>query len=209
MKAVSVNPVDVKVRANARPEAGQARVLGFDAAGIVESVGSAVTLFKPGEEVFYAGAIDRPGSNSELHLVDEHIVGRKPTSLSFRAGGCFTADVDHRVGVVVRSLGLSFGEKTRGGTLLVINGAGGVGSILLQLARRLTGLTVIATASRADTRAWSLAMGAHQVIDHHQPFAPQLQALGLREVQYVASLTASDRHIGSIAEVIALKASLR
>jgi zinc-binding alcohol dehydrogenase family protein len=203
VKAVSVNPVDVKRRANAAPPKGEARVLGFDAAGVVDAVGSDVTLFKPGDEVFYAGAIDRPGTNSALHLVDERIVGHKPRTLSFSQAAALPLTSITAWELLFDRLGVPYGTKTSTGTLLIINGAGGVGSILTQIAHRLTGLTVVATASRPETIAWCLEMGAHHVIDHHRPFAEALNKIGIADVEYVASLTATDKHLPGIEAVIA------
>ncbi|SHH41392.1 zinc-binding alcohol dehydrogenase family protein [Bradyrhizobium erythrophlei] len=203
VKAVSVNPADVKSRASAVPPKGEARVLGFDAAGVVDSVGSGVTLFQPGDEVFYAGAIDRPGTNCELHLVDERIAGRKPTTLSFSQAAALPLTSITAWELLFDRLGVPYGTKTQGGTLLIINGAGGVGSILTQIARRLTGLTIVATASRPETIAWCHEMGAHHVIDHHQPFNQALKSIGIDQVEYVAGLTATSQHLSSIAAVIA------
>jgi zinc-binding alcohol dehydrogenase family protein len=203
VRAVSVNPVDIKRRVNAAPPPGETRILGFDAAGVVEAVGEKVTLFRPGGEVFYAGALDRPGTNSELHLVDERIVGRKPTTLSFTEAAALPLTAITAWELLFERLGVPCGRKTSDGTLLIINGAGGVGSILTQLARRLTGLTVVATASRAETVAWCRKMGAHHVIDHRRPLNEELKAIGIPAVEYVASLTASDQHLPAVIEAIA------
>src|ERR1700738_222819 len=203
VRAVSVNPVDIKQRLNTAPPAGQTRILGFDAAGVVESVGEKVTLFKPGDEVFYAGAIDRPGTNSELHLVDERIVGRKPKTLSFTEAAALPLTSITAWELLFDRLGVPCGRKTRGGTLLIIKGAGGVGSILTQLARRLTGLTVVGTASRTETVAWCRKMGAHHVIDHRRPLNEGLKAIGFPTVEYVAGLTAPDQPLPAIVEAIA------
>ncbi|WP_340117876.1 zinc-binding alcohol dehydrogenase family protein [Pelagibius sp. 7325] len=202
VKAVSVNPVDVKQRSKAAPPAGEARVLGFDAAGIVEAVGSEVTGFKPGDEVYYAGAIDRPGSNSALQLVDERIVAHKPKSLTFAEAAALPLTSLTAWELLFDRLGVEFGRKTEAGSLLIINGAGGVGSILTQLAHRLTGLTVITTASRPETIAWSREMGADHVIDHRKPLDEELARIGFPEVDYIASLTATDRHFPAIAKAI-------
>lgn len=200
--AVSVNPVDVKQRAAAAPPEGTARVLGFDAAGVVEAVGNAVTRFAPGDDVFYAGALDRPGCNSELHLVDERLVGRKPASLSFEQAAALPLTAVTAWELLFTRLGVARSPDAKG-TLLVINGAGGVGSILIQIARRLTGLTVIATASRPETVAWCREMGAHHVIDHRQPLDQGLRALGLSDIAYVAALTSTGHHLPAIVELIA------
>jgi zinc-binding alcohol dehydrogenase family protein len=201
VQAVSVNPVDVKQRARAAPPAGQARVLGFDAAGVVDAVGAEVSLFKPGDAVFYAGTIDRPGSNSEFHLVDERIVGRKPASLGFDQAAALPLTAITAWELLFDRLGVARGAA--GGTLLVINGAGGVGSILTQIARQLTGLTVVATASRPETVDWCLSMGAHHVIDHAKPLDEGLHTIGIQHVEYVAGLTATDRHFPAIVKAIA------
>jgi zinc-binding alcohol dehydrogenase family protein len=203
VKAVAVNPVDTKVRKGAAPAEGQARVLGWDAAGVVEAVGEQVTLFRPGDEVFYAGALQRPGTNAELHAVDERIVGRKPRSLGWEAAAALPLTTLTAWELLFDRLRVPYGEKTTGGVLLVINGAGGVGSILIQLARRLTGLTVVATASRPETIEWVRTMGAHHVIDHRKPLNEGLKAIGAGSADYVASLTASDQHLPAIAELIA------
>jgi zinc-binding alcohol dehydrogenase family protein len=203
VKAVSVNPVDVKLRAGAAPPAGETRILGFDAAGIVDAIGSGVTLFQPGDEVYYAGALDRPGSNSEQHLVDERLVGRKPKSLTFAQAAALPLTSITAWELLFDRLGVAYGEKTRHGTLLIINGAGGVGSMLTQIARRLTGPTIVATASRPETIAWCLKMGAHHVIDHRGRLDEALQAIGIPEVEYVAGLTATDKHLPSIVSAIA------
>lgn len=208
VEAVSVNPVDAKVRAGATPPAGEARVLGWDAAGVVEAVGSDAHLFKPGDAVFYAGALDRPGSNSALHAVDERIVGRKPASLSFAQAAALPLTAITAWELLFDRLGVPYGVKTQEGALLVVNGAGGVGSILIQLARRLTGLTVIATASRPETIAWVKEMGAHHVIDHRRPLDEGLQAIGIPEVGCVASLTGTEGHLPAILKALAPQGKL-
>tara|TARA_R110002020_G_scaffold25127_16_gene81830 strand:+ start:8628 stop:9623 length:996 start_codon:yes stop_codon:yes gene_type:complete len=200
VKGVSVNPVDVKLRAAAAPEGG-ARILGFDAAGIVVETGAEVTAFKPGDEVFYAGDVTRPGTNAELHAVDERIVGRKPASLDFTEAAGLPLTSITAWEILFDSFRLAEGGGA-GDSLLVAGGAGGVGSILIQLARKLTGLTVIATASRPETRDWVTRMGAHHVIDHRQPMAEQVAELGLAP-RYVAALTATDTHYPDILKLIA------
>src|SRR3984893_6609889 len=203
VRAVSVNPVDIKQRINTAPPSGQTRILGFDAAGVVEAVGEKVTLFKPGDDVFYAGALDRPGTNSELHRVYQRIVGRKPKTLSFTEAAALPLTSITAWELLFDRMGVPYGRKTSGGTLLIINGAGGVGSILTQLARRLTGLTVVATASRTETVAWCRKMGAHHVIDHRRPLNEGLKTIGIPTVEYVAALTATDQHLPAIVEAIA------
>ncbi|MGF7148915.1 zinc-binding alcohol dehydrogenase family protein [Sphingomonas zeicaulis] len=203
VRAVSVNPVDVKVRGSGTPPPGAPKILGFDAAGIVEAVGSEVSLFKAGDAVFYAGDLSRPGTNAELHLVDERIVGHKPASLGWAEAAALPLTAITAWELLFDRLGIAHGRKTAGGSLLVINGAGGVGSILIQLARRLTGLTVIATASRPETKAWVETMGAHLVIDHHKPLDEELARIGHPEVNYVAGLTGSDHYIALFPKIVA------
>jgi len=200
VRAISVNPVDTKVRRRAAPAEGAYKILGYDAAGVVESVGSEVTLFRPGDAVFYAGAITRPGTNSELHLVDERIVGRKPNSLSFAEASALPLTAITAWELLFDRLGVA---RTSDAALLVVGGAGGVGSILIQLARKLTGLTVIATASRPETIAWCRDLGAHHVIDHRQPLSAGLQAIGFKTVPLIASLTQTDTHFAELVKVIA------
>jgi NADPH2:quinone reductase len=159
VRAVSVNPVDHKVR-----RGGGDKVLGWDAAGEVVAVGSEVSLFAPGDEVYYAGSIDRPGTNSRLHLVDERIVGRKPRSLDFAAAAALPLTTITAWETLFDRFRLDAGST---GTLLVLGAAGGVGSMVIQLARALTGLTVIGSASRDESRKWALDLGAHDVVDHH------------------------------------------
>ncbi len=203
VQAVSVNPVDVKLRAHAAPAEGSARVLGFDAAGVVEAVGAEVTLFRPGERVYYAGALDRPGSNAELQLVDERVVGHMPATLSFADAAALPLTSLTAWELLFERLGVLRERDARGDALLVVGGAGGVGSMLIQLARQLTGLRVIATASRPETVAWCRELGAHDVIDHRGSLAEQLAAIGAPEVRYIAGLTHTERHFPVLARVIA------
>jgi zinc-binding alcohol dehydrogenase family protein len=180
VRAVSVNPVDTKVRKSAKPEAGQWKVLGWDATGVVKAVGPQVTLFKPGDRVWYAGSIARAGSNSELQLVDERIVGRMPASLDFGAAAALPLTGLTAWEMLFDRLQVPTGDDSgKGKTLLVIGAAGGVGSILVQLARQLTQLTIIGTASRPETREWVRELGAHHVIDHSKPLAAEIAAAGL------------------------------
>lgn len=202
VEAVSVNPVDTKVRRRGDPEGGE-RILGWDAAGRVEAIGSDVTLFKPGDEVYYAGSIVRPGANSEAHLVDERIVGRKPATLSFAEAAALPLTTITAWELLFDRIGVRRGEGQDKRSLLVVGGAGGVGSIAIQLARKLTGLTILATASRPETEAWVRELGAHHVIDHRQAFGRQLQDLGLPQIDVVAALTATAQHAAQIGEIIA------
>lgn len=200
--AVSVNAIDVKLRVSSAPKGGP-RVLGYDGAGIVKSVGESVTLFSPGDSVYHAGSISRPGTNAQFHLVDERIVGRMPNSLSFMEAAALPLTAITAWELLFDQLGVQRGEGIGDGTMLIINGAGGVGSILVQLASRLTGLKVVATASRPETRDWARSMGADHVIDHHGDIAGQLADIGIRAVTHVAGLTQTDRHLPSIAKIIA------
>lgn len=199
VRGVSVNPVDVKLRASAQPESGP-RILGFDAAGVVQAVGSETTRFQPGDEVFYAGDITRPGTNAALQVVDERIVGRKPSSLSFTEAAGMPLTTITAWEILFDSFGLKEGEGA-GETLLVVGGAGGVGSILIQLAKKLTSVEVIATASRDETRAWVKKMGADHVINHRNPLDEEMKALGIVP-RYVASLTHTSRHFEAVQALI-------
>ena len=203
VKAISANPVDYKVRKRAAPPAGEYKILGFDAAGVVDAVGPDVSLFKPGDEVFYAGSIQRQGTNSEFHLVDERIVGNKPKSLSFAQAAALPLTSITAWELLFDRLGAVPGKSVDPRTLLIMGGAGGVGSILIQLARRLTGLTVVATATRPESQQWCLELGAHAVIDHAKPMKEQIEKLKLPPVGLVASLTFTDQHYKAIAEVMA------
>ena len=177
VKAISVNPVDVKVRASGRPDGSGYKILGWDAAGVVEAIGPECSLFKPGDEVFYAGSIARSGTNAERHLVDERIVGRKPRTLTFADAAALPLTSITAWELLFDRFEVGPGKRVNQGNLLIVGGAGGVGSILIQLARKLTGLTVIATASRPETRQWCLDLGAHHVIDHSKSFAEQLEVI--------------------------------
>jgi zinc-binding alcohol dehydrogenase family protein len=203
VKAVSVNPVDTKVRKRAAPPEGDTKILGFDAAGVIDAVGAGVTLFKPGDEVFYAGSILRQGTNSEFHLVDERIVGRKPRTLSFTQAAALPLTSITAWELLFDRLSVRPGKSLDPRTLLIVGGAGGVGSILIQLARRLTGLTVVATASRPESRTWCLELGAHAVIDHAKPMKEQIEQLKFPPVALIASLTSTDQHYKALAELIA------
>jgi zinc-binding alcohol dehydrogenase family protein len=196
--------VDTKVRMRAAPNPGEPpKVLGYDAAGTVEAVGPEVTLFKPGDDVFYAGSIARPGTNAEFHLVDERIVGSKPNSLSFSQAAALPLTSITAWELLFDRLAVRPGKTPDGRALLILGGAGGVGSIMIQLARRLTALTVIATTSRDETRAWCRKLGTHHVIDHSMPLAAQLKAIGHAEVALIAGITGTDQHYPVVPEIIA------
>lgn len=200
VKGISVNPVDVKLRAARAPE-DVSGILGFDGAGTVVGVGSDVSTYAIGDHVFYAGDVTRSGTNSELHVVDERIVGQKPAKLDFveSAGLPLTSITAWEMLFDSFRLSENGGE---GQSLLVIGGAGGVGSILIQLAKALTKLTVIATASRPETESWVRKMGADHVISHRGDVSAQVKELGLTP-SYVAALTATDQHWAAIVELIA------
>ncbi|WP_460139648.1 zinc-binding alcohol dehydrogenase family protein [Pseudomonas sp. S2_E01] len=199
VKAIAVNPVDTKVRA--RSTSKQPQVLGWDTVGIVREVGGDVSLFRPGDEVFYAGAIDRPGSYSEFHLVDERIVGHKPRTLDNASAAALPLTSITAWELLFDRLGVKEGGG-KGQSLLVIGAGGGVGSILVQLARKLTQLTVIGTASRPETRDWVRELGAHHVIDHSGSISLQLENLKQSPVDYVISLTHTDTYLPQIVEVL-------
>jgi zinc-binding alcohol dehydrogenase family protein len=198
--AVSMNPVDTKLRRNMAPPEGEARVLGFDAAGVVEAVGETVSLFKPGDRVFYAGALNRPGSNAELQCVDERLVGRMPATLGFAQAAALPLTSITSWELLFERLGVTAETE---GALLIVGAAGGVGSILTQLARQLTKLTVIGSASRDCTQAWVRELGAQHVIDHRQPLAAELKRIGIDAVTHVASLTHTEAHYAQIVEALA------
>lgn len=203
VKAISVNPVDTKIRRGTRAEPGTFKVLGWDAAGIVADVGPGVTHFRPGDEVYYAGDLTRQGTNAELHLVDERIVGRKPSSLGFAESAALPLTAITAWEALFDRLDVARPVAGASPLLLIIGGAGGVGSIAVQLARRLTPLTVIATASRPETDAWVRALGAHHVLDHSRPLAAEVAALGLGAPSFVLSTTGTTGHIPEIAALIA------
>lgn len=204
VRAVSVNPVDTKVRRGVAPDAGGWKVLGWDAAGVVVEAGAEASLFRPGDEVFYAGALGRPGTNAELHVVDERIVGRKPRSLDWAEAAAMPLTAVTAWEALFERLDVrGQAVPSAAPALLVIGGAGGVGSMAVQLARQLTDLTVIATASRPETRDWATGLGAHHVIDHRQPLAPQVAALGLGAPAFVFSTTQTQAHMQQVAELIA------
>ena len=203
IRAISVNPVDTKVRRNARPEPGQWKVLGWDAAGIVVEAGPEATLFKPGDAVFYAGAINRPGTNAEFHLVDERIVGTKPASVDWSEAAALPLTAITAWETLFDRFDVRRPVPGAAPALVIIGGAGGVGSIAIQLAHTLTDLTVIATASRPETQRWVRALGADHVIDHRQPLAAQVEALGIGLPGFVFSTTNTAEHVAEIVKFIA------
>ncbi len=185
VKAISINPVDTKVRKSKDTVEDPPRVLGWDASGVVESVGPDVTLFKPGDEVYYAGDITRSGSNAEYQLVDERIVGTKPKSLNFAESAALPLTSITAYEALFDRLGIDRDGANKGESILIIGGAGGVGSIGIQLAKA-AGLTIIATASRPETTSWVKELGAEHVVNHHEPMVEQVRALGFEHVDHIA-----------------------
>ena len=200
VSAISVNPVDTKVRAPKDKHEDQPRVLGWDAVGVVEAIGPAVSLFKPGDRVYYAGDITRPGSNSEYQLVDERIVGRAPASLSNAEAAALPLTAITAWEGLFDRLRINRHEDAAK-TLLIIGGAGGVGSIAIQLAKQLTMVTVIATASRPETREWCLSLGADYVVDHRE-LINSMHAAGHEQVDYIFCLNNTDQHWLSLCDLV-------
>lgn len=204
IRAVAVNPVDTKVRKRRAEDATKPLILGWDAAGVVEAVGADVSRFKAGDEVWYAGDITRDGCNAEYQCVDERIVSHKPHSLDFAEAAALPLTTITAWEGLFDRMGFSpeHAKLNEGKNLLVIGGAGGVGSITIQLAARMAGLTVIATASREESADWCREMGAHHVINHQQPLLPQLKGLGLGEVDGIYCCSDVDTYWAGMAEAI-------
>ncbi|MFT5594853.1 MAG: zinc-binding alcohol dehydrogenase family protein [Oceanicoccus sp.] len=203
--AISINPVDAKLRQRLRPEKGEPKVLGYDAVGTVSAVGDTCTLFKVGDKVFYAGDMSRQGSNAEFQLVDERIVGKAPTSISNAeiAALPLTAITAYEMLFDRLQVDVKSKYQTSQNAVLVTGGAGGVGSIMIQLLKALNPeITVIATASRKDTQAWCKRMGADHVINHSNGIASELKKIGVNEVSHIASITHTHLHFEDFAEVI-------
>ena len=199
--AISVNPVDYKMR-GAASEGDAPRVLGWDVAGVVTAVGSEVSLFKVGDAVFYAGSIARQGANSAFHAVDERIVGRKPATLDFAQAAALPLTSITAWEALFERLGVSASGADQGKSILIIGGAGGVGSMAIQLAKKLAQLTVVATASRPESAAWCKALGADHVVDHHGDLVAQLAALGVPAVDFILCLNDTDQHFAAMAAAI-------
>lgn len=202
VRAIGVNPVDFKVRQRAAAEPGKTKVLGWDAVGEVVATGEAVSLFEPGDQVYYAGDVTRQGSNAEYQIVDERIVGRKPASLNDAEAAALPLTTITAWEMLFDHLGLerqSPGEiNPTDDVILVVGAAGGVGSILIQLAKKLTGATVVATASRPESRQWVETLGADFVVNHREPLLPQIEQLvsdgNIASITHVASLNATDQY---------------
>ncbi|WP_374346982.1 zinc-binding alcohol dehydrogenase family protein [Chitinimonas sp.] len=205
--AVSVNPVDTKIRNSRQPQAGQAEILGWDAVGVVDALGKSVTGFAIGDRVWYAGAINRPGSNAQFQLVDARIASHAPQELDDAQAAALPLTSITAWEILFSRFGIGEGGGA-GQTLLITGAAGGVGSILIQLARTLTRLTVVATTSRPESSDWVKSLGAHHVINHHEPFVPQLQAAGIANVQLAASLTHTAQHFDQLIDSLAPQGKL-
>ncbi len=202
VKAVAVNPVDTKIRKSAAPTEGEYKVLGFDAVGVVQAIGDKVSLFNVGDEVWYAGDITRSGSNAEYQLIDERIVGHKPLSLSFADAAALPLTGITAWELLFDRLQLPKDGSAKDARILIIGAAGGVGSIIIQLAKKLTGATVIGSASRPETCEWVQQLGADYVINHHQPLSQELAKHHITDVTHVISLTHTDQHFDEIVEII-------
>ncbi|MEL7581041.1 zinc-binding alcohol dehydrogenase family protein [Pseudoalteromonas sp. D15MCD-2] len=201
VEAISVNPVDTKIRANVSPGNGY-KVIGWDAVGTVKAVGDKVSLFNVGDRVFYAGDLTRQGSNAELQLVDERIVGLAPTSLSNSEAAALPLTSITAWELLFDRLQIEKSKSNKPASVLVIGAAGGVGSILVQLAKQLTNLTVVGTAAREESANWLKDLGVDHVLDHSKNLNEQRLAADLNEFDYVVSLTHTDQHLDSIMEVI-------
>lgn len=203
VKAISVNPVDYKIRSPKDKVEPSPRILGWDVSGVVEAVGDNCSLFVPGDEVYYAGDLTRPGGNSEYHLVDERIVGKKPSSLTFAETAALPLTTITAYEALFERLGVHLDKTSnQGKSILVVGASGGVGSIATQLAN-LAGLTVIATASRPETASWTKNMGSEHVINHHENMPSQIHSLGFEYVDYILCLNATESHWESMVELIA------
>jgi NADPH:quinone reductase len=207
VRAVSVNPVDYKVASGGGPGApadtGAIKVVGYDAAGVVVETGREAQLFKPGDDVFYAGSVGRQGANMEFHLVDERIVGRKPRMLDFAAAAALPLTSITAWEAMFDRLDVAKPVPGAARAILILGGAGGVGSIAIQLARQLTDLTIVATASRPETVQWAKDMGTHHVVDHRKPLAPQIAALGMGAPGFIFATSPIGGVIADLAELIA------
>ena len=202
VKAISVNPVDTKMRAPKDISEAHPRVLGWDAAGIVAEVGDQVTGFKPGDQVYYAGDITRPGSNSEFQLVDARIVGHQPKNLDFAQAAALPLTSITAWEALFERLGIGKHGENAGASILIIGGAGGVGSIAIQLAKKLAKLQVIATASRSETREWCQKLGADAIANHRNNLAEEIKQAGYPNVDYILCLNSTDHHWPAITAAI-------
>ncbi|WP_440905403.1 zinc-binding alcohol dehydrogenase family protein [Catenovulum sp. SX2] len=206
INAIAVNPVDYKIRQCVQPENNQAKVLGWDAVGEVVAVGDKVSLFNVGDQVFYAGDLTRQGANAQYQLVDERIVGRKPSSLTNAEAAAIPLTAITAWEMLFDHLQIQ--QQSAGNTqktdevILVTGAAGGVGSILIQIVKAITGATVIATASRESSKQWVTELGADYVVDHSKPLAPQIESLNIGFVTHVASLNGTDNYLDDYIQVL-------
>ncbi len=200
VQAISVNPVDYKIRANMQPPGEDYKILGWDASGTVKAIGSEVSNFKVGDKVWYAGDLTRPGCNAQFQLVDERIVGRMPQSLSFAEAAALPLTTITAWEMLFDRLDVPMREKK---SVLVIGAAGGVGSIMVQLLANLTKLQIIGTASRPKSIAWLKELGVDHIIDHHLPLSEELSRIGLNSVEYVISLNNTEDHYDEIVKCLA------
>ena len=202
VKAISVNPVDTKVRSPKDKTEDQPRILGWDAAGVVTEIGAKVTEFKPGDKVYYAGDITRPGSNSEFQLVDERIVGHKPKNLEFATAAALPLTSITAWEALFERLNISKSGADADKSILIINGAGGVGSIAIQIAKKIAKLKVIASASRPETIAWCQKLGADATVNHRHNLAEEIAKIGYETVDYILCLNDTDGHWQAITQAI-------
>ena len=207
VKAIAVNPVDYKIRLNVASEDDNYKVIGWDAVGEVIATGEAATQFKPGDAVYYAGDLNRQGTNAEYQLVDERLVGSKPKSLSDAEAAALPLTTITAWELLFEHLSLQ--QQSPGSTeksdevILVVGAAGGVGSILIQIAKVITGATIIATASRESSQAWVKKLGADHVVDHTKPLQPQIEDLGIGQVTHIASLNGTEYYFESYIDLLA------
>ena len=207
VKAIAVNPVDYKIRQNVAPDDGNYKVIGWDAAGEVVATGEAATQFKPGDAVYYAGDLNRQGTNAEYQLVDERLVGSKPKSLSDAEAAALPLTTITAWEMLFEHLAIKQqspdSKEKSDEVILVIGAAGGVGSILIQIAKAITGATIIATASRESSQAWVKKLGADHVVDHTKPLQPQIEDLGIGQVTHIASLNGTEAYFESYTDLLA------
>lgn len=206
IKAISVNPVDTKIRKSQEP-LGEPRVLGYDAAGIVRGIGPEAQNFSVGDEVFYAGVPDRQGTNAEFHLVDDRLVGHKPKTLSFAEAAALPLTALTAWEMLFERFRIVRGHQ-QGGTLMIVGGAGGVGSMAIQLAAQLTDMTIIATASRPESVEWCRSLGAHHVVNHEHDLADQVLKIGLEAPSHIFCAAHAKKHFNKLVELLAPEGSV-
>lgn len=207
VKAASINPVDYKIYEKITPEKGEKKILGWDASGIVKEVGESVTLFNPGDEVWYAGDLTRSGSFEEFQLVDERIVGAKPISLDFAQAAALPLTSLISWELIFDRMNIPQDITIPAKTIMIIGASGGVGSIMLQILRKLTGNVIIATSGNDKSKEWAYEMGADIVINHHNSLVKEIKNIGIKDIDYIISLTNTEQHYKEIAEIIAPQGS--